>query len=139
MNRSTRIVAVTAGLLVAGAVAGALAADAALLIAVATTDGFGPMPADALAFVAALGALFGGVLLPITAWLFLRRVPLGLALLGTVLGTIAGGALGWIAQLGTNQITGGILGAVIGFACAALLLRRFASAPRVRRGVPTRG
>jgi hypothetical protein len=133
MNRTTRIVAVTVGLLAAGAVAGAVAADAALFLASAL-DGGGVALNDwePLLVVAAIGALFGGVLLPITAWLFLRRVPLGLALLGTVVGTIVGGALGWIVRLGSNEIQGGVMGAFAGFAVAALLLRLRASAPRVR-------
>ena len=144
MNRSLRIVAVTAGLLAGGARAGALAADAAILI-VTTVDGSGvPLRWDALAFVAAVGALFGGVLLPVTAWLFLRRVPLGLALLGTVLGTIVGAVLGWTStiMLGGGEVAvmqDGLIGAFAGFACAALLLRLRASAPRVRHPVPTRG
>ena len=92
MSRTLRIVAVTAGLLAAGAVAGALAADAALLLASAVEgSGLALNDWEPLLFVASVGALFGGVLLPVTAWLFLRRVPLGLALLGTVVGTIAGG------------------------------------------------
>jgi hypothetical protein len=140
MNRTTRIVAVTVGLLAAGALAGALAADAALLLASAV-DGSGLALTnwEPLLVVAGIGALFGGVLLPITAWLFLRRVPLGLALLGTVVGTIVGGALGWIVRLGSNEIQGGIMGAFAGFAVAALFLRLRASAPRVRHAVPTRG
>jgi len=130
---------VTVGLLVAGAVAGALAADAALLIAVGLSERALGIPRDTLGFVAAVGALFGGVLLPITAWLFLRRVPLGLALLGTVIGTVIGGSLGWVVGIGGDAIRAGVAGAFAGFACAALLLRLRASAPRVRHAVSTRG
>ena len=139
MNRPIRIAAVTAGLLVAGAIAGALAADAALLLALGLKDGELALAGEALGFVAVVGALFGGVLLPITAWLFLRRVPLGLALLGTVIGTVIGGSLGWIVRYGGNEINGGVMGACAGFACAALLLRLRASAPRERYAVSTRG
>jgi hypothetical protein len=140
MSRTLRIVAVTVGLLAAGAVAGALAADAALLLASAVEGGgLALNDWEPLLLVAGIGALFGGVLLPITAWLFLRRVPLGLALLGTVVGTIVGGSLGWIFRLGSSEIQGGVIGAFVGFACAALLLRLRASAPRVRHAVSTRG
>jgi hypothetical protein len=142
MNRSLRIVAVTLGLLAAGAVAGALAAVAALAIglwlsgqAVGTTHNDG----DMLAIVGTLGALFGGVLLPATAWLFLRRVPLGLAVLSTLLGTIVGSVLGWVVPLGHDHLQRGLIGAFAGFAAAALLLRIRASAPRVRVPAPTRG
>jgi hypothetical protein len=141
MNRTLRIVAVTAGLLGAGAVAGALAAVAAVVIALAVSGqgiGMDGVGGEMLAVVAMLGALFGGVLLPATAWLFLRRVPLGLAVLGTLLGTIVGGVLGWVVRMGPNEIQGGLVGAFAGFAGAALLLRLRASAPRVRRSAPTR-
>ncbi len=142
MSRTLRIIAVTAGLLGAGAVAGALAGVAALLIAM-WVSGIGVMgtslDGEMLAFVALLGGLFGGVLLPATAWIFLRRVPLGLALLGTLLGTIVGGVLGWVVRLGTNEIQGGLIGAFAGFAIAALLLRLRASAPRERRAISVQG
>jgi len=140
MNRAFRIVAVTVGLLAAGALAGALAAVAALEIGLVTSGEpvglFSHTDREMMAVVAMLGALFGGVLLPATAWIFLRRVPLGLALLGTVVGTVVGGALGWVVMYGRGEIEGGLIGALTGFACAALLLRLRASAPpRVRRAV----
>jgi hypothetical protein len=140
MSRALRIFAVTVGLLAAGAVAGALAAVAAITIAfVVSGESVGMyLHADRemFAIVAMIGALFGGVLLPATAWIFLRRVPLGLALLGTVVGTILGGSLGWIVMHGGGEIQGGLVGAFTGFAGAALLLRLRASAPpRVRRVV----
>ena len=140
MNRTLRIFAVTVGLLGAGAVAGALAAVAALAIGLwLSGDSVGGTSLDReiLAVVGMLGALFGGVLLPATAWLFLRRVPLGLAVLGTLLGTIIGGVLGWIIL--PDEIRGGLMGAFLGYAGAALLLRLRASAPRVRVPAPTRG
>jgi hypothetical protein len=134
MSRALRIFAVTAGLLAAGAVAGALAAAAALAIALTVSGD--PVGQEMLSIVAMIGALFGGVLLPATAWIFLRRVPLGLALLGTLVGTIVGGSAGWILMSGHDPIRGGLGGAFAGFAGAALLLRLRASAPaRVPRAV----
>jgi hypothetical protein len=138
MSRTLRIAAVTGGLLVAGAIAGAIAADAAFVIAQVIEGGvLSLIGLEPLIFVGALGALLGGVLLPITAWLFLRRVPIGLAVLGTLLGTVVGGALGWILFSGADQIRGGLAGAFAGFALSALLLRLLASAPRA--AVSTRG
>src|SRR4051812_9754400 len=67
-----------------------------------------PLMADMLMFAAMVGALFGGVLLPLTAWLFLRRVPLGLAVLGTAVGTIVGGVAGWAVTLRGDVIQGGL-------------------------------
>lgn len=130
MSQPLRIAAVTAGLLAAGAVAGAIAAMASVAIALVITDGPVTLRDGEPLMVAGLvGALFGGVLLPVTAWIFLRRVPLGLAVLGTLLGTIAGGVLGWVLELGGYPVEGGLIGAFGGFALAALLLRLRASAP----------
>src|SRR6185436_9555761 len=136
MSRTLRIFAVTAGLLAAGAVLGALAAVAALAIGLAASGEpvgwVSHTDREMMSIVAILGALFGGVLLPATAWIFLRRVPLGLALLGTLVGTVVGGALGWVVGMRHDPIQGGLIGAFAGFAGAALLLRLRASAPRVR-------
>jgi hypothetical protein len=130
MSQPLRIAAVTAGLLAAGAIAGAIAAMVAVAIGLAITDG--PITlhnGEPLIFAGFAGALFGGVLLPVTAWIFLRRVPLGLALLGTLLGTIVGGVAGWVLAPGGFPVQGGVWGAIAGFALAALLLRLRASAP----------
>jgi hypothetical protein len=140
MSRALRIFAVTVGLLAAGAVAGALAAAVALAIALVVSGEpvglISQADREMFAIVAMIGALFGGVLLPATAWIFLRRVPLGLAVLGTLVGTILGGSLGWVVMYGHGEIQGGLVGGLAGFAGAALLLRLRASAPpRVRRVV----
>lgn len=138
MSQTLRIAAVTAGLLAAGAVAGAIAAMVAVVIALAVTDG--PITlsdGEPLIVAGMVGAFFGGLLLPATAWIFLRRVPLGLAVLGTLLGTIAGGVLGWVFELGGYPAEGGLIGAFGGFALAALLLRLRASAP-ARKAVSIR-
>jgi len=139
MNRPLRIAAVTAGLLVAGALVGAVAAAIALAVAVSLTGT--PLPithSGALEFAAMVGAVYGGGLLPVTAWIFLRRVPIGLALLGLLLGTIAGGVLGWIVHPDGDMANSGVWGAMLGFALAALLLRLRASAPATPR-VSVRG
>ncbi|HEX6750126.1 MAG TPA: hypothetical protein VF092_22720 [Longimicrobium sp.] len=134
MNRTGRILAVTAGLIVGGAVFGGLAALAALLIAFALTEGMPiDVPTDVYEMVFGVGALFGGVLFPVTCWVLLRRVALGLALLGTVVGTIAGGTVGWLLPAhDIDQVYNSVIGAVIGFLIATVLLRVLASraAPR---------
>ena len=137
MSRTLRIAAVTGGLLVAGAVAGTVAAEAAFLVAAVFSHTGEVINRQSLLTAGSTGALLGGVLLPITAWIFLRRVPLGLAVLGTLLGTVVGGALGWVLFSGSDQIRGGLGGAFAGFALSTLLLRLLASAPRVP--VSTRG
>src|SRR5688572_6079865 len=81
-----RVLGVTAALLACGAVFGALAAVVAAAVAFNITDGppFS-LYAEIYVIAAVVGAAMGGVLLPAACWLLLRRVPLGLAFLGTVL------------------------------------------------------
>ena len=86
---------------------------------------------------AANGALLGAVLAPITAWTFLRRVPLGRALLQTAIGTTLGAAVGLIAgsiRLPVIQtLPVGLIGALVGFLAAAIRLR---FATRTARATP---
>jgi hypothetical protein len=124
MTRAGRIVAVTAGLAVAGGVLGAAASVIALLLAAALTDGL-PLPPhlDVLTFVAGFGAVLGSIAAPAGGWLLLRQVPLGRAMLWSVIGTVVGGVAAWTARLGHDQIGGAVMGAVAGFLIAALALR----------------
>ena len=133
MNRTGRILAVTAGLIAGGALFGALAAVVALLIGVAATDHLRDvMNAELLELVAGVGAVFGGVLFPTAGFVVLRRVPLGLALLGTLVGAVAGGVTGWMLRgQDIMQVYHAIIGALIGFLAATIALRL--TAGRVRR------
>ncbi|HEX2078115.1 MAG TPA: hypothetical protein VHG08_10415, partial [Longimicrobium sp.] len=95
--RALRIAAVTAGLMAAGAVFGAVAGVTTLAAWALKDGGFRDLASD-LGFVLGYGAFFGGVfgavLGPLAAWLLMRHVPLGLAVGGTTLGTVAGMAAG---------------------------------------------
>jgi hypothetical protein len=82
--------------------------------------------------VAAVGGLLGGILLPLTCWLLLRRVPLVKTLSGTVVGTILGGLAGWGIMMLTRFDLSPLAGAVVGYFVAAFALR--AAAARVSRG-----
>lgn len=119
-----RVAGVTLGLAAAGAVAGAAVGTAMTLV----TGGFASAPsvAGVLLNAAAVGAASGAVLFPVGAWILMRRVPVGRALLGTLVPSALGAAL----ALGFFGLTApvGILGAVIGFGAAALTLRRAARA-----------
>jgi len=76
---------------------------------------------------AAAGALLGAVLAPITAWLFLRRVALGKAILHTTVGTTAGAAIGLVVDgvLAAPRmfVPASLAGAIAGFLAAAIRLR----------------
>lgn len=126
-----RIVGVTAALLAGGALFGAIAAVLALVLASALTDGlaWGTEPI-ALAFAAVAGAALGAPLFPAAGWLLLRRVPLGVALVGSMAGTVLGGVAAWVLTRGNDPMSTPILGAIIGFACAAIVMRLRFSARR---------
>jgi hypothetical protein len=122
MTRAGRIVLVTAGLSLAGAVFGAIAsitALSALVLGSAIVDRTGySLGGEVLLVAGTVGAMCGVVLGPLTAWVALRRVPLGRALLSTTAGTVIG------AMLGTPFAFGSILGALGGFVLAVIWLRR---------------
>jgi hypothetical protein len=131
VTRAVRILAVTGGLAVAGAVLGAVASVVAVLLATAITEEPSlRIHRNVLAFVAGFGALCGIVAAPAGGWLLLRHVPLGRAMLWSVMGTVVGGVVAWMIPVGRDQIGRAVLGAVLGFLAAAFVLRR--TTPRVR-------
>jgi drug/metabolite transporter superfamily protein YnfA len=108
-----------------------VASVVAMLLATAITERQ-PLPRhlDVLAFVAGFGAVCGIIAAPAGGWLLLRHVPLGRAMLWSVLGTVVGAVVAWTVPLGRDQIGRAVLGAVLGFIIAALLVR--STTPRVR-------
>jgi hypothetical protein len=121
----SRVASVTAGLSIAGAVAGAGVGLAMTLI----TGGFSGAAsiAPVLLSAASVGAACGAVLFPLATWTLMRRVPLGRALLWTLVPSTVGAAL----ALGFFGLTApvGIAGALAGFLPAAWRLRRSAREP----------
>jgi len=135
MGRAGRVLAVTAGLAVAGAVTGAicgLVALTPLIISGWLRPPFGYNPvilseigAWAAAAGAALGALFG----PLLAWSILRHVPLGRIILWAAVGTVVGSFAGW--GLTASAISPGLPaifgGGLLGMVAAGIGLRRRAA------------
>ena len=125
MRRAIRILLVTAGLGLAGSVLGALAGVLSLTIIVVTvglaSQAGVVLNADMLVVAAGDGAVFGLMLGPLTAWLALRRVPIGLAMLTATAASTVG------AILGASLPLGPVPGAVSGFLLTAVWLRRHAS------------
>jgi hypothetical protein len=74
-------------------------------------------------FGGTFGAIVGGIGAPILSWLFLRSVPLGVAIVATTIATIAGAGAGMLAS--DRPVLGGCAGFVIG----ALLLRMIHRSP----------
>lgn len=133
--RVARVAAVTAGLAVTGAVAGALvgAAMCALMLLLSGEPSKLWVARDLLAFAASFGARAGAVLGPVAAWLLMRHVPLGDAIGGTALGTLAGGALGLLLAGPVESFPAGLLG----FGAAAVYLRIHTPRPGRRIGAPS--
>src|SRR5262245_34898106 len=138
MARTARILLVTTGLAIAGAAFGATAAIMALTIGLALTEGLREALrglSRVLGFAAFAGAVLGAAVAPAGAWILMRRVSLGRAIVGTFVGTAVGGVTGLL--IGTSlrrlalrtpfafdDVDAAITGAVLGFFVAAALLRR---------------
>jgi uncharacterized protein YacL len=92
---------------------------------------------------ALFGALLGGVLAPITSWVFLRRVPLGKALLRMTIGTTIGTAIGLtVDALGVfalRNVPSGLIGALAGFLVAAVQLHLTSRTSRPPEGMEAPG
>ena len=130
MTRPARIVLVALGLAAAGAAFGALAGAVGLALAVLVAEGpRGLGWLEPFAVAAAFGAVLGVGLGPAAGWLLLRRVPLGVAVLGTLAGAVAGGAGSWLLR-GAWLVGGPVGGAAAGFLAAAVALRLRYAAPR---------
>jgi len=119
----------TIGAIIGGALGAALLAVWGLRLGVRGTDFLA-----SAGFGAAVGAGLGAVLAPLTAFAFLRRVPLGRALAQTSLGTTAGAAVGLlvgsVSASSIMSLPAGLAGALVGFVASAVRLR---FATRTRR------
>jgi hypothetical protein len=131
-----RVAAVTAALAALGVFVGAVSGALVMLAFVLVRTGF-TSPADLasmIAWGAMIGAVMGAVLGPLSAWLLMRHVPIGIAIGGTALGTIAGAVAGLF--LGGPGVI--LLCALGGFAVAAVAL--WLRTPRgTRPGAGARG
>jgi hypothetical protein len=121
MTRLGRIALVTIGLSVTGAIVGAVAGAAAFLLGVLASGRLSDWGLSGAA--AMLGAFYGSIGAPLFGWLVLRHVPLGRAIGWTALGTVVGGATGWVFPLVLNPV----IGAFGGFIGASLLARIYTS------------
>jgi hypothetical protein len=121
--RITRILAVTVGLVLAGWVLGTITGALTLLAWMMGTSVIHSVAEDML-FALCVGAWFGGtlgaVMGPVAAWLLMRHVPLGVAVGGTMLGTLVSGVIGLIA---TANPVGAMLYGMAGFGITAIGLR----------------
>jgi len=134
MARRSRIVIVSLGLLASGGVVGGFAgAIIGFVVAVAmnhepTTRLDVTLGAE---FGLQVGAIYGMALFPLAGWLLMRRVPLGRALLGTAVGTVGGGVVGWFLHVGRDGFLRVLVASIVGFLIAVLVLRRSTGRARV--------
>lgn len=129
-----RFSSVTLGLVLAGAVVGALCGIAALapfalvrLLHPSPDDNFYSVW-DVVPWAATVGSVLGAVLGPVLAWGLLRRAPLWRVVRDLAIGSVCGASVGWtfarapwMPRVGLAVLLlGGVLGAVV----AGILLRR---------------
>lgn len=127
-----QILVVTAGLMAAGAVVGAVLGAATMLGMMLVQERSMLHTAwPAIGIATGFGAAIGAVLAPVFAWGLLRTVPLGRAIGWTALGTIAGVIVGPLLNPAWL-----IPGALVGFTSAAVGLR--ISAARGTKALPRR-
>lgn len=133
MNTFRRILAVTSGLALAGAVSGALSGVLviqAIIISLAGTLA----PRQSVAASCAIGGIFGAVVAPALAWSLLRRVAVGRAIIGIAAGAGLGGAIGVLVSanfvnpyvpfaINRPPIPQAVIGALMGATLAAAYLR----------------
>jgi hypothetical protein len=122
VSRSSRILVVTGALALTGAVVGALCGVLSVTLALLPVRGFGGFDAGIFALAGPVGGAVGAVTTPLIAWVLLRNVPLGRAILQCAVGTVAGGVLASWTNF-HNPLFSPIVGATLGFTVAALHLR----------------
>ncbi len=114
MPSISRILAVTGGLMIAGIVAGAVAGGFALALSlILLGDWRAAVDLDIWRITGGVGAVIGGVAAPLTAWLFMRHVPIGRMIVQTTLATIVFGGVGFALHLNP------LIAAPVGFLVAA--------------------
>jgi hypothetical protein len=115
MTFVARKLLVIAGLMIAGAVAGAAAAALPLLALLFGIDSGGPNWI-LVAFGAVIGGVLGAIVGPLFAWVWLRDVPLGRLISRTFIGTLLGGAVGWLTFHPVVAASGAVLGFLVAVA-----------------------
>jgi hypothetical protein len=131
MNRPGRVLAVTFGLVAAGTILGAVAGAVAFTLAIVLSEGPTSFFVGGTVIAAAVGAVLGSVTAPAIAWLLLRHVPLGRMFVGSVVGTVVGGALGWFGAM--TDITSPVWTAFAGCLAASLVMHHRARLAAGRR------
>jgi hypothetical protein len=130
-TRGARLVLGGGALMLGGGVFGAVAGAVILGAAVALRTHL--LTVNAVVIGAGMGAIIGGIIAPVGSLIFLRRVPLGLAIPGITLGTVIGLAVGAYVRNRFSGVDASLIGAAIGVIAATVILRvRTSSEPAER-------
>ncbi len=121
MSRVARIVVVSGGLVLTGAVVGTLCAYVAVtVLCLPVPELRALLDAELFSISAIVGGALGAITAPMIFWGLLRFVPLGRAIGWCAVGSILGGVAGWFVV----PVIGALACAVAGFVVAAVVLRR---------------
>ncbi len=136
MQKASKVLIVTAGLVVTGAVVGAICGMVGLATSLAV-QGESPAAQDLAiyAFAGVIGAFVGSIIAPLLAWGLLRYVPIGRAVAQCALGTTLGGMVAFTLEPNASLFVP-VLGALFGFVAAAVRLR--IATPRSELALPHR-
>jgi len=129
--RTFRVLLIGAGLTLVGALMGAIAGMSAAAIVVTVMDGFDGIGGPLLFVSAVFGAALGMVLAPLSAFTFLRHVPLWRLFAEVTAGTIVAGVLTALVNFNPTLV---LCAGVLGFlAAGARLAHQFdpARAPKI--------
>ena len=119
-----RVALVALGLIPTGAVAGGLAGALGAAIWISVVDSVrAALDPQVLGFAGMVGAAAGAIILPLAGFTLLRYVPLGRALLETIVATALGGVIG-VQFLGEWWLAGPVGGFVLAATRLWLLARR---------------
>ena len=123
-GRFSRIVQVTTGLSILGALVGGTLGPLLLALVLVRLSHSGDGLGEPLLYAAAFGAATGAVLAPVAGWTLMRHVPIWRAIAETALGTVVGAGIGLIFQPmhDVAWLSPAYLG-LAGFALAAVRLR----------------
>jgi hypothetical protein len=131
-----RVLVVTLGLALAGAVSGGFAGVVALaMVMVLRGDVAYFSEFLALEIAGEVGAVLGLISAPLVVWVMLRRVPVGRVFLWLTSSAVLGGIFGWFAFSSLDVIFGPTIAAFTGFIASAVALSiRYAGAPALTGG-----
>jgi len=122
IHRALRLLTITLGLALTGALFGGLAGGAGLATVLLFEPQLWRSAFEFCEFAASVGAVLGMIGAPVVTWVMLRRVPLGRMFALLTVGTTVSAVLGWFVFSRIDVIWGPTLVGFVGFISTALAL-----------------